>query len=96
MLGGHVLTLPDTGGRYNLTLPVSGAVQRLRTRKGADLEIVISGPKAEELHLHGYDLRQRITPGTPVTMQFRATRSGRFELETHSGHTTVLVLEVLP
>ncbi len=96
LMGGNVVTLADAGGEYALALPVAGPVQRLRTRKGADVMLRISSNKAEELHLHGYDIKLKLKPGEPGAMTLKATRSGRFELETHNGHRTVLILEVMP
>lgn len=91
-----IVTLPDTGGTYTLYIAPDQPVVRLRTRKGATVVLRIQGQKADELHLHGYDITHRLETGKTGTLQLTAKRSGRFELETHSDHRTRLVLEVMP
>lgn len=58
-----------------------------------------------ELHLHGYDMRTTVSPGTPAEMKIRARATGRFPVEIHGqgesgghshGHRTIFHLEVYP
>ncbi len=50
----------------------------------------------DELHLHGYDLQAELNPGEAGTLTFSAEHSGRYELELHSNHQVLAVLEVQP
>lgn len=58
-----------------------------------------------ELHLHGYDVKTTVSPGTPAEMKIRARATGRFPVEIHGqgksgghshGHGTIFHLEVYP
>lgn len=76
---------------------VSGPA-RLEAREGDHivLEIVSDSDSGDELHLHGYDLRARITPDRAVRLAFTANRTGRFGLELHRAHAELGALEVYP
>jgi uncharacterized cupredoxin-like copper-binding protein len=99
MSGATIEQLPDSGGRVSVHLDKgrsAGPLKTVRTRKAAHVEIVATSSQAEELHLHGYDIKLQLKPGETQSLRVHATRSGRFELETHSTHKAVLILEVLP
>jgi hypothetical protein len=53
-----------------------------------------------ELHLHGYDIEVKVSPGSPAVMSFKASIPGRFSVEQHGQgpghHRAVLYLEVYP
>lgn len=74
---------------------VSGAAS-LQVRQGDRVTLRIDSNVNDELHVHGYDLKMRIKAGEPATLQFAASRSGRFELELHRKHAQVGALEVYP
>lgn len=67
-----------------------------KVRQGEAVEIQITSEKADEAHLHGYDLHAELQAGTTTNLLFTADRSGRFELELHRSHQTIGVLEVYP
>jgi len=49
------------------------------------------------LHLHGYDIETTVEPDKPRIMSFTARATGRFPIETHGRHHSVLIyLEVHP
>ena len=71
----------------------------LRLRQGEDVAIGWTVDRATDLHLHGYGVEVRATPGDPATMRFTARAAGRFPVEVHDArgrHGTVLYLEVHP
>jgi plastocyanin len=68
----------------------------LNVRQGDQVTLRIQSNANDELHVHGYDLKMRIKAGDTATLQFAATRSGRFELELHRKHTRLGALEVYP
>jgi uncharacterized protein (DUF58 family) len=48
------------------------------------------------LHLHGYDRQVEVEPGETATLSFKATRTGRFEVEDHDTGAELGTLIVEP
>ena len=90
----RVVDLPIRGG----VLP--GQQRVIRVQQGDVVTLRWTSDRALTVHLHGYDIEQRITPGTAATMSFTAGATGRFSVEIHAseGHraSTVAYLEVHP
>ena len=80
------------------TLPLAQRV--IRVQHGDAVTLRWTSDRALTLHLHGYDIEQRVTPGTAATMAFTARATGRFSIEVHggpAGHGATLgYLEVHP
>lgn len=74
---------------------VSGS-QLIEVRQGTRLKLVVTSDQAEELHLHGYNLKRELLPNQPATLEFTADRSGRFEYELEKAGVEIGVLEVSP
>ncbi len=75
--------------------------QRVVTvRQGDDVTIRWTTDQPMTIHLHGYDIERKLSPGTPVSMRFTARATGRFPIEIHAhgqGKEQVLgYLEVHP
>jgi hypothetical protein len=70
--------------------------ESFRVRQGEHVTLRIESNANDELHLHGYDLKLAIRAGEPATLQFVASRSGRFGLELHKHHSELGALEVYP
>lgn len=70
--------------------------ESFRVRQGEQVTLRIESNASDELHLHGYDLKLAIRAGEPATLQFAASRSGRFGVELHEHHTELGALEVYP
>ena len=51
---------------------------------------------ADEIHVHGYDLKKDVTAGGSVEFDFTATIEGRFEVELENAGTQIAMLEVDP
>jgi hypothetical protein len=69
----------------------------IRVRRGDAVEINWSANRRTVLHLHGYDIETVVEVGKPQTMSFTARATGRFPIETHGRHHSVLIyLEVHP
>jgi len=49
-----------------------------------------------EVHLHGYDLEEEVSPGETTELWFEAELTGRFEIEDHEAETELGVLLVQP
>ena len=85
-------------------LPIRGGVlppeQRVsRVQQGEAVTLHWTSDRALTLHLHGYDVEQRVTPQMSATMSFTARATGRFPIEIHGGAEragTLAYLEVHP
>ncbi len=84
------ITIVVKGGRPQ------GGIQRPRIDKGDKVVLVVKTDAGEEVHVHGYDIEKRVTPGTPVRIPFTANLPGRFELELHHPDALLAVVEVKP
>jgi FtsP/CotA-like multicopper oxidase with cupredoxin domain len=63
---------------------------------GDEVTLRVTADRADELHLHGYDLSLKLQPGVPAELHLLATRTGRFEYELHKAHVDLGALEVHP
>ena len=75
---------------------LAGAPEKMQVRVGEQVTLRVQSNANDELHVHGYDLKLRVKAGELATLQFAATRSGRFELELHRRHSPAGALEVYP
>lgn len=58
-----------------------GGVKDVTVPKNARAVIVITSDAADELHLHGYNVKRDLTPGKTARLPFRATIEGTVEAE---------------
>lgn len=75
---------------------LASAPPALQVLLGTEVTLRIQSDRADELHVHGYDLSLRFGAAEPLALTFRADRSGRFELELHESGLELGALEVLP
>jgi hypothetical protein len=72
----------------------------VRVRQGDEVTLRWTTDKALAIHLHGYDIEERLSPVAPVVMRFTARASGRFPVEIHAhgrgGHRVLAHVEVHP
>lgn len=73
-----------------------GGVKRLRVERGERVVLVVRSDVGDHVHLHGYDVMRDVGPGKPARFRFRATLTGRFELELEDRHLLIAELEVRP
>jgi heme/copper-type cytochrome/quinol oxidase subunit 2 len=76
--GGKVI--PPT---HRVNVPIG---HRVRLRVDSDV--------ADEVHVHGYDLKQNVAPGSPATVEFVADQPGLFEVELEAAKLQLVQLEV--
>ena len=80
------------------SLPLEQRV--IRVQQGDAVTLRWTSDQALTLHLHGYDVEQRVVPGATATMSFTARATGRFAIEVHGTEgrraTTLGYLEVHP
>ncbi len=76
---------------------VGGDLKVIRVRRGDVVEINWLANRRTVLHLHGYDIETTVEPDKTRVMSFTARATGRFPIETHGRHHSVLIyLEVHP
>jgi len=73
-----------------------GGVKRLRVERGNRVVLVVRSDVTDHVHLHGYDVMRDVGPGEPARFRFRATLTGRFEIELEDRHLLIAELEVQP
>ncbi|MFI5924788.1 hypothetical protein ACIA3K_02285 [Micromonospora sp. NPDC051543] len=67
---------------------------RVTVTKGQSVRITVTSDVADELHVHGYDLGARLPAGKPGSVEFRADKTGLFEVETHETELVLFQLVV--
>jgi hypothetical protein len=80
------------------------AKRLIRVKQGDVVKLRWSSDRPIALHLHGYDLEQRVEPGVVAEMTFTARATGRFPVAEHQArsggsHThgaPIVQVEVLP
>ncbi len=73
-----------------------GGVQAVRVVRNDEVLLTVRADRADELHLHGYNLHLHLKPGTPGTLRFVARRTGRFSAELHKSDVEIVVFEIYP
>ena len=71
-------------------------VTKIRVQKGDTVRFRVRSPEAEEVHVHGYDLKKELSPGKTASMSFKATIEGIFEIEFEHSGTQIASLRVDP
>ena len=76
---------------------VRGGEARINVKKGDVARIQVRSDKADEIHLHGYDVTKDVTRAKPARFQVKANIEGVFEIEAHDlGHVIIGTLSVEP
>jgi FtsP/CotA-like multicopper oxidase with cupredoxin domain len=73
---------------------VDTASRRVRVSRGDKVRIRVEADRAEEVHVHGYDLKQPVAPGKPAVIEFTADASGVFEVELEEAALKLFELQV--
>jgi hypothetical protein len=74
----------------------AGGVQELEYTRGDQVRFRVESDIAEEVHVHGYDVIEDVTPGKVVSFGFPADIEGVFEVELEGSHTQIAELTVQP
>lgn len=82
---------PDAG-----PLLSAGEIRTIEIRKGEEVRFRVRSAKAEELHVHGYDIARDLPPGRTVRVRFDASLDGVFEIELERSGTPIGRLKVAP
>jgi hypothetical protein len=82
-----------------VNLQVRGNVMTLdevALSEGDRATINITADRPIDLHLHGYDLVEEVSPGEPAEISFEADVTSRFGIEDEQSHTELGTLIVEP
>jgi heme/copper-type cytochrome/quinol oxidase subunit 2 len=73
---------------------VETASRRVRVSRGEKVRIQVEADHAEEVHVHGYDLKKDVAPGKPAVIEFTADAPGVFEVELEEAALELLELQI--
>jgi hypothetical protein len=73
-----------------------GGVQKLTVRKGDRVRFTVACDQPEEVHAHGYDVTENVSPTTPARFDFVAEIEGIFDVELERSGVQILSLMVRP
>jgi hypothetical protein len=71
-------------------------IRRIKVQQGEMVELVVSSDRADEVHVHGYDIKADVMPTRTARIAFRARLAGRFEIELEERSLLIAVLTVEP
>ena len=58
-----------------------GGIRNVTVAKGRQVVLIVNSDVADEVHLHGYNLKRDVAPGSPARLPFKATINGTVEVE---------------
>lgn len=73
---------------------VTGVEPRTVVPTGSRVRLTITSAVADEVHVHGCDLTERLTVGQAGSLEFANATPGSFEVETHDAGTILTRLQV--
>jgi major membrane immunogen (membrane-anchored lipoprotein) len=73
-----------------------GGVQQLEYDAGEQVRFAVRSDAADEVHVHGYDVTERLPAGQAVRISFPAEIEGIFEVELHGSEMQIAELRVNP
>jgi hypothetical protein len=73
---------------------VATTSKRVRVDLGQKVRIQVEADRAEEVHVHGYDLKGDVAPGKPAVIDFTANVPGVFEVELEEAGLELFELQV--
>lgn len=73
-----------------------GGIKKIKAKKGDTVRFEIVSDRADEGHLHGYDISKDVGPGKRTRYKFTAKLEGIFELELEHAGVPIGELQVNP
>lgn len=74
----------------------AGGVKKLSVRNGQTIRFRVVSDVADEIHVHGYDLKKDVRAGGSVTFAFPARIEGVFDVELETRGEQIASFEVTP
>jgi hypothetical protein len=71
-----------------------GGVRRVEVDLGSVVALMVTSDRAEEVHVHGYDILRGVSDGNPAHFAFTASIPGVFEVEFEGSGRLLLQLEI--
>jgi hypothetical protein len=94
--GGIGTATPTATAKPAPPLVTGNGIKKLRFKQGERVRFRVKADSADEVHVHGYDLKKDITPGATVTFSFPASITGIFEVEFENAGRQIAQLRVDP
>lgn len=100
-IGAALVPLPAAAEDVKIALEARGGkpvgeVKVVRLKRDDQVSLSILADRADEVHVHGYDLKLKLEANKPGALQFVAKRTGRFAIELHKTGAEIAVLEIYP
>jgi hypothetical protein len=73
-----------------------GGIERLEYERGERVRFSVRSDVAEEVHVHGFDVKRDVPAGGSVRFGFPADLEGVFEVELEHSHVQIAELRVTP
>lgn len=73
-----------------------GGVARLEYESGQRVRFVVRSDGADEVHVHGFDIKKDVPANGNVRFEFRADIEGVFEVELETTHVQIAELRIEP
>jgi FtsP/CotA-like multicopper oxidase with cupredoxin domain len=77
-------------------LLTGGKITKIEAKQGDTVRFRVRSPVAEEVHVHTYDIMKDLEPNKTVTVSFKATITGIFEIEFEHAAEQIAELRVDP
>jgi len=74
----------------------AGGVQSITAKKGGRVRFSVTSDRADEIHVHGYDLKRAVPVGGTIRFDFPATIDGLFVVELEHEGQQIAALKVEP
>lgn len=87
---------PTATPRPKPPLVTGDEVRTLTFEQGQTARFRVRSPEPEEIHVHGYNITKAVPAGRTVTVSFKATITGIFEVEFHNAGRPIAELKVQP
>lgn len=89
----------SAGGTTRVTVAVKdGKVEpptrRVKVDSGSRVRLQVTSDHADEVHVHGYDLKKDLEAGAPGVISFTADQTGIFEVELEDEALQLVQLQV--
>ncbi len=88
---------PDGTTRIDVTVQdgkVDPPTHRVKLDSGSQVRLQVTSDHADEVHVHGYDLKKDLEAGQPGVISFKADQTGVFEVELEDEALQLVQLQV--
>lgn len=88
---------PDDAQAVSVTVAagkVTGDTGRIEVPRGTKVRLSVTADVADEVHVHGFELTEAVSPGQSTQLEFLADQPGVFEVELHDARLVLTRLQV--